>query len=270
MIGDARHRDAGAPGDDARGAPAAPARNPAPVELAPALATLGNLACGMLAALCCLAASHPLAGPSYVAVGCWLVALAIVLDGLDGRLARRTARPTRFGARLDSLADVVSFGVAPALLLVTATLDTHAPHALRLALGTVAVAYVACAALRLARQHAHRGDRPRPHFVGLPTPGAAAALVSAILVREQGLTPSTALTDWVMVGWAAALAGLAVSHAPYPHLLRRRMRACGRWELLAAAPCVAVLAWIDPALALLALAWAYVAWPVWTALRRDY
>ncbi|HMQ17157.1 MAG TPA: CDP-alcohol phosphatidyltransferase family protein [Phycisphaerae bacterium] len=268
MIGDARDRDANAPRDDARGA-AARTRMPAPVELAPALATLGNVACGMLAALCCLAASRPLAGPSYIAVGCWLVVLAIVLDGLDGRLARRTARPTRVGAMLDSLADVVSFGVAPALLLATATLDAHPPDTLRLALGAVVITYVACAALRLARHHAPRRDRPRAHFVGLPTPGAAAALVSVILVREQGLTPAADLTSWVMVGSAAALAGLAVSRAPYPHLLRQRMRACGRRELLLAAPCVAVLAWIEPALALLALAWVYVAWPIWTALRRD-
>ena len=97
--------------------------------------------------------------PTYVAVGAYLLLAAMILDGLDGRLARLTRKTSDFGAQLDSLADVVSFGVAPAVLvlcLVMPALGGHwqwpAGEKLLSRVAWVAVAvYVACAALRLAR-----------------------------------------------------------------------------------------------------------------------
>lgn len=175
--------------------------------------TFGNLLAGSLAMLCCLAtlagqrpqsAEQPAGQPAtstapapapapLLQVAALLVVVALLLDGADGWLARRSAATTAFGAQLDALADMVSFGVAPAALLVTVALQSGPPAAEHAA-AAASVAYVAAAALRLARfvaAHASGGravpgasgvagaSGALPDLAASGAPGAAASDVAA-------------------------------------------------------------------------------------------
>ena len=106
--------------------------------------------------------------------------IGMVLDMLDGKVARLTRTTTQFGVEFDSLADVVSFGVAPALLLYSWALQPLG----RVGAGA-AFLYVICGALRLARFNVLSGVTDRRYFIGLPIPGAAGVVASAILFFDE-------------------------------------------------------------------------------------
>ena len=103
--------------------------------------------------------------------------VAMVLDILDGKVARLTKTTTQFGVEFDSLADVVSFCVAPAFMLYALALG-----ALGRAAWLGAFLFVICGALRLARFNVHSGVSDRRYFVGLPTPAAAGIVASTVLL----------------------------------------------------------------------------------------
>ena len=110
--------------------------------------------------------------------------VAMILDGLDGRVARLTNTQTAFGAEYDSLADMVSFGVAPALIMYTWSLSSMAELGWQWGkIGWMVVfIYTAAAALRLARFNTQVGTSDKRFFVGLPSPAAAACVVGFIWV----------------------------------------------------------------------------------------
>lgn len=110
------------------------------------------------------------------------VFIAMVLDSLDGRVARMTNTQTAFGAELDSIADMVSFGAAPALIVYEWAL--HWLPSPRIALA-VAFVYAACAALRLARFNVQIGVIDKRFFNGLPSPAAAAIVTSFVLMIDD-------------------------------------------------------------------------------------
>ena len=137
---------------------------------------------------------------------------AAFLDGIDGRIARLLKASSRFGAELDSLADFVNFGVAPAIIIYTWALDD-----LR-SMGWIAVlVYAVCAALRLARFNValERSDLPAwksSYFVGVPAPAGAIVLLLPIYAQNLGLhLPS--LTPLVLF-YTLAIALLMVSRVP--------------------------------------------------------
>lgn len=107
---------------------------------------------------------------------CLAIYVAMVMDTLDGRLARLTNTMSDFGSEYDSLADMVSFGVAPAMILYEFALSELGRIG-----SLVAFIYVACAAIRLARFNVQQSDDKR-YFVGVPSPGAAAMIASIIWV----------------------------------------------------------------------------------------
>ncbi|TXH67196.1 MAG: CDP-diacylglycerol--serine O-phosphatidyltransferase [Thiothrix sp.] len=110
--------------------------------------------------------------------------ISMVLDGLDGRVARLTNTQTAFGAEYDSMSDLISFGVAPGLTMYQWSLVHFG------AMGTgwgkvgwlAAFVYVACAALRLARFNTHLGKGDKKYFTGLPSPTAAALMAGMVWV----------------------------------------------------------------------------------------
>jgi CDP-diacylglycerol--serine O-phosphatidyltransferase len=107
----------------------------------------------------------------------------MVMDILDGKVARLTRTTTQFGVEFDSLADVVSFGVAPAVLMYSwalAQLWEISSGAGRIGAGA-AFLYVLCAALRLARFNVLTGTTDRRYFIGLPSPGGAGAVAAIVL-----------------------------------------------------------------------------------------
>jgi CDP-diacylglycerol--serine O-phosphatidyltransferase len=146
----------------------------------------------------------------------WAVAaivFAATLDGIDGRVARMLKGTSRFGAELDSLADFVNFGVAPALILYFWGL-----HELGHAGWIAAMVFAICAGLRLARFYVMIDDPNRPawaanFFVGMPAPGGAITVLLPIYVTFLGL-PHLAFTAPLVLFYTLAIAFLMVSRLP--------------------------------------------------------
>lgn len=136
--------------------------------------------------------------------------LAMVMDGLDGRVARLTNTQSAFGAEFDSLADMVSFGVAPALVLYVWALQPMGK------LGWLAAfVYCACAALRLARFNTQLDSSDKRYFQGLPSPAAASLMAGLVYVCfDNGIAGDTVFSAWFKMKWVAwgitAFAGLSM------------------------------------------------------------
>jgi CDP-diacylglycerol--serine O-phosphatidyltransferase len=139
------------------------------IFLLPSLLTTGNLFCGFLALI--------LAADGRYTEAAVAIFVAMVMDILDGKVARLTKTTTQFGVEFDSLADVVSFCVAPAFILYMMALAS-----LGRAAWLGAVLFVICGALRLARFNVYSGVSDRRYFVGLPTPAAAGIVASVVLL----------------------------------------------------------------------------------------
>jgi CDP-diacylglycerol--serine O-phosphatidyltransferase len=119
-----------------------------------------------------------------------------VLDSLDGRVARMTNTQSAFGEQMDSLADMVSFGAAPALIVYEWALK-----GLGKAGWIAAFVYCACAALRLARFNTNIGIVDKRYFQGLPSPAAAAVLIGFIWVMDDAGFRNVSTLDWL--SWTA-------------------------------------------------------------------
>jgi len=259
------------------------------ISLLPSAATLGNLLSGLVAVLCCLLSIraaytpfepqtvHPhLQGffPSYLAIGCYLIVLAMLFDALDGRLARLTRRTSEFGSQLDSLADIVSFGAAPALLLLTMLLRLSRPaegpavvSAIEWRLGLLCgLVYVSCAAIRLARYNAEnvQADVAQKKFSGLPVPGAAGGLVALVLLHEDlfysvdGAAAWAGAVRWVMLPAAFGLGLLMISRLDYVHVFNVYVRREHPPSRLVWLVVFVALLWYWPQGFLTGLAYAYV------------
>lgn len=168
----------------------------------PNLMTAGNLFCGFVAVIKCIqarlmtdvgeyAAAHAgLTALELYTEAVWCILLAVVFDSLDGRLARLGGRTSLFGAEFDSLADVVSFGVAPALMVFFLILAPRGEYQWFRELGWfIAFIYLLCGAVRLARFNVitnpllHRAEaESNKDFVGLPIPAAAGTVASLVLL----------------------------------------------------------------------------------------
>lgn len=139
--------------------------------------------------------------------------VAMVLDGLDGRVARLTNTQSKFGAEYDSLADMVSFGVAPALVMFTWALADLGKFG-----WTASFIYVACAALRLARFNTQIDTADKNYFSGLASPAAAAVIAGVVWLGYQWEMVGDQLPREVaiLVGCLTAAMGfLMVSNVPY-------------------------------------------------------
>jgi CDP-diacylglycerol--serine O-phosphatidyltransferase len=160
-----------------------------------------------------------------------LILLAMFLDAVDGQVARLTRGTSDFGAQLDSLADLVSFGVAPAMLLVKMCAQFTSVHSE--AIWSIAALFACCAALRLARFNVELdSEDDHTSFVGLPTPAAAAviasfAILSFTLRNDIGQENFTGFDIWMqrlLPFFAIAISLLMVSRIPYPHPLTQFVR----------------------------------------------
>ncbi|MBX7120560.1 MAG: CDP-diacylglycerol--serine O-phosphatidyltransferase [Opitutaceae bacterium] len=200
----------------------------------PNLMTAGNLFCGFVAVIRCIQANFEMkvaAETSVVAIGLykqaiWLIFGAAAFDLLDGRLARMGGRESLFGAEFDSLADVVSFGIAPALLVFFLILSPTQGYPVFREIGWFfAFVYLLCAAIRLARFNVitnpllfqDKKDSGRD-FVGLPVPAAAVTVASLVLFLLNIAQNDRTLHRWALVlpVLMALIAVLMVSTVRYP------------------------------------------------------
>lgn len=174
------------------------------IYLLPNLFTTGALFCGFFAIVKAMNGDFEMAA--------FAIAAAMVLDGLDGRVARMTSTQSAFGAEYDSLSDMVSFGVAPALVIYEWSLKDLGK------LGWIATfVYVAGGALRLARFNTQLDNPDKRFFQGLPIPSAA-ALVSGFvwLMNERlGVRGADPYVPYVSVAVAILIGLTMVSNVPY-------------------------------------------------------
>lgn len=209
------------------------------IYLLPNLLTAGNLFCGFVAIIRCIQAKFTSTAegiatelfPETIAKtpselyeqAVWFILAAVVFDMLDGRMARITRKESLFGKEFDSLADVVSFGLAPALLVFFLLLSPTAEFPLVRTLGgLVGFFFLLCAAVRLARFNIlttpllpHPHTVPKNDFLGLPVPAAAGTVSSIVLVINRFHIPGGALFLPVLL---ILIAILMVSNIRYPSL----------------------------------------------------
>ncbi|MBU2760817.1 CDP-diacylglycerol--serine O-phosphatidyltransferase [Acidithiobacillus sulfurivorans] len=140
-----------------------------------------------------------------------VIFIAMILDGLDGRVARMTHTESAFGAEYDSLADVIAFGLAPAILVLLWGLQDFGKFGW---LG--AFVYTACGALRLARFNTQVHSASKRYFQGLPIPTAAAVLASLVWVAVgEGYPWLTQISEYVALGLVYVLGLLMVSNVRF-------------------------------------------------------
>ena len=210
------------------------------IAIFPTLFTLGNLVCGFFAIVVAARVGKPEFLPESLKdlpaediynlmLAAWLIFLAMVFDALDGHIARLSGATTNFGAELDSLCDLVTFGVAPAFLMVKLCPRFTFLH--REAIWVIAAAYAACAALRLARFNVETSEEDdHLHFTGLPSPAAAASIAGfaiffyTLYSKEPPLAYAEQIytfTQSTLPFFGALVALLMVSRIPYPHIVNQ-------------------------------------------------
>jgi len=221
---------------------ARPARFRRGVAILPSLFTTGNLFLGFWAIIKTIHGEYGEAAP--------LIAWAIVLDLLDGRIARMTGTASEFGGELDSLADMISFGVAPGVLAFCWGFSLM-PRVGWLA----AFLFVVCGALRLARFNVQRHAVDGRFFVGLPIPAAAAQVAAWVSLLPDPLSSRTQAT--LALCTVVVLAFLMVSTIRYRSFKTFDLRSRRSYLVVLGIALLFLLVALHPRSVLLALATAY-------------
>lgn len=256
-----------------RGTRVAPA-----IAVLPTLLTLGNLLCGFAAIHY---AAKPVAaseffGWSTLTVAGTLIFFGMFFDALDGGVARLTRSTSDLGAQLDSLCDMVTFGVAPAFMMLrlvsyyygaehgTNILGPDTDNYYAKATWTIAAVYICCTALRLARFNSETVSTDvtaHMWFRGLPSPGAAGCVASLILLHQHLLVkryggefpPRIEASSSLIIPAITLLCALAmVSTIRYPHIINRGLRGRKPFKVLVqiVIPIVMAIWWLQVALAI--------------------
>jgi CDP-diacylglycerol--serine O-phosphatidyltransferase len=203
------------------------------VYLLPNLLTTANLFSGFYGIVSVLSANYLRAAVA--------VFVAIVFDVLDGLVARQTRSSSRFGLEYDSLADLVSFGLAPGLLIYTWALNGYGR------LGWVAAfLFVACGALRLARYNVQAGTGDGRYFTGLPIPAAAGLIAATVLFDEYILRLGKEVRPIVILLMIYLLAFLMVSQIRYRAFKKLRLPRRHTFELLVGSVLVLIILTLEP------------------------
>lgn len=198
------------------------------VYIIPNLFTAGNLFCGLLAIFEAVAGFYETDNSARIVMACQLIFLAGIFDVFDGVAARITKAQSSFGLHFDSLADVVSFGAAPAILAFSA----FEPIYPRLARATCGL-YVICTALRLARFNVQAMREEKRSFLGLPSPGAGCTIAALVWVFATRTTPWGDLPSEKLLPLLIVVAAyLMVSKVPYLGLKSIRLSTRQPFEIL--------------------------------------
>lgn len=232
----------------------------------PSLLTIGNLLCGFAAVFYASRANPSMPSESIpwgwtpLTLAAALLFLGMLFDAFDGRVARMTNQSSELGMQLDSMADMVSFGVAPAFMVIQLVqigtpffgIDRADSYLDRVVLLTAGI-YVACCALRLARFNLD-GNQPNEkdhqRFRGLPSPGAAGTVASLVLLHQHLLAHEmpmymTNVTAIGMVAITLLVAFGMVSPLPYIHVANRFLRDRAPFDYIAKAVILLLMVMID-------------------------
>lgn len=216
------------------------------VSLLPGLFTMGNMFCGYACVVYAMRGEYETAAP--------FIGFAVVLDMLDGRIARLTGTASDFGVEFDSLADVISFGVAPAILSFAWGLSP---------LGRLGWAagflFVSAAAMRLARFNiqGHAGGGDKRYFVGMPSPAAAAVPAATVYAYPYGLHDYRAALPVLAMVLIPAL--LMVSTIRFRSFKTLDLQMRRPYTVLLLVACVIILIATHPRFVLVVMAYSYLA-----------
>jgi CDP-diacylglycerol--serine O-phosphatidyltransferase len=213
------------------------------VYLLPSLMTLGNMFCGYACIVYAMRGEYETAAP--------FIGIAMVLDTLDGRIARMTGTTSEFGLQFDSLADVISFGIAPAILTFSWGLTSLGRWGW--AAGFV---YVTAAAMRLARFNIQSGHADKKYFVGMPSPAAATVPASTIFAYPSGFQHP--LGSIPVLALVLVPAFLMVSTIKFRSFKTFDLQARRSYTVLIAVSLLIAFVFAHPALALVTLSYSYL------------
>lgn len=172
------------------------------VFILPSLFTAANLFCGFYAIVSVLNSDYVTAAVA--------ILIAMLFDGFDGKIARLTNSTSKFGVEFDSLSDLVSFGIAPGLLIYTWALSGYGK------IGWLAVfLFVVCGAMRLARFNVRTAATDSKYFLGLPIPAAAGVIVTTVIFDHHILEMGKEVRPIVVLVMTYLLAYLMVSTIKY-------------------------------------------------------
>jgi CDP-diacylglycerol--serine O-phosphatidyltransferase len=197
------------------------------IYILPNLITTANLTCGFLSMV------HSVQGEYFKAA--WFIIIGAICDSLDGRVARMARATSAFGVQYDSLSDLTSFGIAPAILAFT-----YGLRDIRIGVSAAAL-YAICAALRLARFNVSAEETNpsklrkirKGYFQGMPSPASAGLMVTAVLIQQEHAPFTPQVFRGFMLVLSLLLAGLMVSNVPFPSFKDVNWRAKGKaWILL--------------------------------------
>jgi CDP-diacylglycerol--serine O-phosphatidyltransferase len=256
------------------------------VAVIPTLLTLGNAVCGFASITIASKIGRgdtPLETPFLFAASGWLIIAAMGFDVLDGFVARLSRSTSMFGLQLDSLCDAISFGLAPAFMLLRLGPGWDAPR-LHQALAMIAALYMVCTILRLARFNVETAPDPLggKRFRGLPSPAAAGCIASLAILRGELSELSkrfprididqagAVLEAWAVLG-AISVALLMVSRFSYPHLTKQILR--GKRSILYIVQVIlaASVMYLFQELAVALVFWGYALYmPLRVMLRRSF
>jgi CDP-diacylglycerol--serine O-phosphatidyltransferase len=223
------------------------------ITVLPSLVTILNGVCGFSAIVFASKGAsaginhfpyHKLTLP-YFAMAGYMILLAMIADVLDGRLARMSKNTSSFGGQLDSLCDIISFGVAPAFLMLKVleyklsgfAEDLSFVNFLQRFIWLAAAAYISCAAIRLARFNVENEEDESAHmsFIGLPTPAAAGVVVSLVIFHQETLLELSSKSSqaylvcenaviYALPLLVLGVSVLMVSRIRYPHILNQYIK----------------------------------------------
>jgi CDP-diacylglycerol--serine O-phosphatidyltransferase len=224
------------------------------IAILPSLITLMNAMCGFIAIVYASRGSGSVPslllfqryGVTVFAWAGYLIFFAMIADVLDGRVARLSKTTSSFGGQLDSLSDVISFGVAPAFLMLK-VVEVHLRHlqiespGLAMIVGRfvflIAILYVICAVIRLARFNVENEEDESAHmnFSGIPSPAAAGTIVSLVIFQQDLLPKIADLSDslfrvfesatiWALPFVTLFSGILMISRIRYPHVINQYLR----------------------------------------------
>ena len=226
------------------------------VYILPNLITLASVFSGFYSIIAALNSDYERAA--------WAILIASIFDVLDGWVARMTHTATRFGIEMDSLADVISFGVAPGFLVYTRYMSSFGRVGW---LGSFFL--VACAALRLARFNVQMGNAEKKHFTGLPTPASALMIATTVLAYQEiieileqykleWLANAVGKDYWVLA-MTFMLAGLMVSNITYHSVKEANLKERRPFGILVVIVAFFALVAYHPGLVLFLALFCYVA-----------
>jgi CDP-diacylglycerol--serine O-phosphatidyltransferase len=202
------------------------------ITILPSLVTILNGVCGFIAIVLASRGITPGIGQlSSFALSGYMILLAMIADMLDGRLARMSQNTSSFGGQLDSLCDIISFGLAPAFLMLKflefnlELAGFNSSSFMHRLAWLAALAYISSVAIRLARFNVENEENESAHmsFMGLPSPAAAGVIISLVIFHQEK-APAFNIIVYILPVLALAAAVLMVSRIRYPHILNQYLR----------------------------------------------